>query len=209
VKPVYIYALGDPDTCAIRYIGKSIRPEQRLQNHMNDVSNCHRSHWLQELKAQGKLPLMVIIECIYGDMPWQPEEKFWIAHGRSMGWPLTNNTDGGDGVHGLPESTRMKMANTWVGRKHSDETRMKLSVLGSMRRHTEITKKRMSAAHAGRKITWTDKVAESLRKFSDDQVSAIRNRLLAGEGTLALAEEFGVHRTTISKIKMGKYYGNH
>lgn len=28
MKTVYIYALGDPDTCEIRYIGKSVRPAE-------------------------------------------------------------------------------------------------------------------------------------------------------------------------------------
>lgn len=209
MKPVYIYALGDPDTCAIRYIGKSIRPELRLQNHMNEVSNCHRSHWIQSLKAQGKVPLMVIVERIEGDMPWQLSERFWIAHGRAQGWPLTNNTDGGDGVPGLPEATRARMAAVWIGRKHSEATRKKISDASSARRHSEATKERMSRAHSGRQITWGAKLADALRKFTPGQVESIHGRLLAGERTTDLAAEFGVHRTTISKIKTGKYHGNH
>lgn len=49
-SPVYIYGLTDPITEEIRYIGKSIRPTERLSNHCNEKSNCHRSNWIQSLK---------------------------------------------------------------------------------------------------------------------------------------------------------------
>lgn len=206
MNTVYIYALGDPDTCEIRYIGKSIRPVERLQNHMNEVSNCHRSNWLQSLKRAGKRPLMTIIEQITGDMPWQPSERYWIARGRALGWPLTNNTDGGDGVCGLPQEARDRMAATWRGRKHKPETLLKLSAASSARRHSKETRMRMSEVHSGREIKWAGKIAERLRRFSPDEVASIKRRIESGEGTQALASEFGVHRTTISKIKMGTYY---
>jgi hypothetical protein len=32
---------------------------------------------------------------------WENRERFWIAHGRELGWELFNLTDGGDGLHGL------------------------------------------------------------------------------------------------------------
>ena len=60
VMKTYIYGLVDPETTEIRYIGKTIRPKERLQNHMNEVSNCHRSNWLQSLKRKGLKAEMVI-----------------------------------------------------------------------------------------------------------------------------------------------------
>lgn len=206
---VYIYALSDPDTCQVRYIGKSIRPAERLQNHMNEVSNCHRSHWLQSLKKAGKRPTITIIEQIAGDIPWQLSERYWIARGRKFGWPLTNNTDGGDGVPGLPQETRDRMASIWRGRKHKPESLAKISAASSARRHGQETRQRMSDAHTGREIKWTGKIADKLRKFSPDQVESIKRRIEAGAGTQDIASEFGVHRTTISKIKMGTYHVKH
>ena len=106
---IYIYALVDPDSLLIRYIGKSIRPKERLQNHMNEKSKCHRCNWLQLLKSQNKKPLMFIINILNIDDDWQSIERFWIKLGRDAGWPLTNNTDGGDGVPGLPLETRHRI----------------------------------------------------------------------------------------------------
>lgn len=206
--PVYIYALVDPETGEIRYIGKSIRPAERLQNHMNERSSCHRSHWLQSLKARGLVADLIILERIDGAWPWQHSERRWIAYGRRNGWRLTNNTDGGDGVEGLPEETRAKMASVWTGRKHKPESieKMLATKKANAYRTTEETRARMSAAHTGREITWGDKLSASLRRLSGEQVEEIKRRFAAGDRTTDLAKEYGVHRTTITKIKMGTYY---
>ena len=56
-----------------------------------------------------------------------------------------------------------------------------------------------------REITWGDKISETLRKLSQEDQQDIINRLNNGELVKNLAEEYGVHRTTISKIKKGVY----
>jgi hypothetical protein len=205
-SPAYIYALVDPETGAFRYIGKSIRPKERLQNHMNETCECHRAHWLRTLKAKGLKPTIEILETVAAGDCWKQREIFWIARGRELGWPLTNNTKGGDGVSGLPPETKERMRQTWIGRKHSEETKRKIGAASSIRRHTEETRCKMSAAHSGRKILWVDKVAAALRKLDEKQVAEIRARLEAGEKNKDLSAEYGVHRTTLSKIKMGTYH---
>lgn len=202
---IFIYALIDPNTAKIRYVGKSIRPKQRLQNQMNEVSNCHRSHWLQSLKKDGKIPHQVILQELDDDAPWQSYEIAWIKHGKEMGWPLTNNTDGGDGVCNLPEETKRRMSQVWSGRKHKPETIEKLKFARALRVTSEETRKKHSQSMKGRKITWKEKIAESNRKINDDQLKAIVYRLQCGAKVIELANEYGVHRTTITKIKQGKY----
>ncbi|MGI4812133.1 MAG: hypothetical protein ACRYG5_09880 [Janthinobacterium lividum] len=209
--PVYIYALIDPETDLIRYIGKSVRPMDRLTNHMNERSNCHRSHWLQALKSKGLRPDLAILERIGGAWPWQHSETYWIAYARRHGWPLTNNTEGGDGVTGLPAETRARMAAVWTGRKHKPESIAKMLATKATNPHRMSleSKANMSRAHSGRVITWGDKLSAALRKIEPEQVLAIKARLYAGERTGDLAVEFGVHRTTISKIKMGTYHAKY
>ena len=205
--PVYIYGLTDHETGEVRYIGKSIRPFERLQNHMNEKSNCHRSHWLQSLKKRGLKPGLVIFERIIGAWPWQHSERYWIAYGRRKGWRLTNNTSGGDGVPDLPPETRAKMAAVWKGRKHSPETAEKLRNYRLGVLHSDETKAKMSAAHKGRKITWGDKISQATTSLTVDQVDEIKAAISNGAKVKDLADQYGRHRTTISKIKMGTYNG--
>lgn len=206
--PVYIYGLVDPRTQLIRYIGKSIRPLQRLANHLNDSGKCHRTHWLNELKKLGLKPEIVYLERIEGGWPWQESEKFWIAYGRKHGWPLTNNTDGGDGVSGLHEDAKAKMREHgwWRGRKHTEETKRKIAEKSRGRMASPERRAKMSKLMRGRQITWGDALAKAVRKLTDEQVNEIATRLAAGEKVVKLAAEYEVHRTTISKIKAGTYY---
>jgi predicted kinase len=202
---IYIYGLIDPDTRKIRYIGKSVRPKERLQNQMNELSNCHRSHWLQELKRNGKRPYQITLQELEDSEPWQEWEKAWIKHGRESGWPLTNNTDGGDGVCNLPVETRQRMARVWLGRKHSAESLERLRIARAQRITTDETRKRISAAMAGRQITWRDKISASNRKLSQLDIASILDALNSGASVVSLSNQYGVHRTTISKVKKGKY----
>ena len=203
--PAFIYCLVDPETDEIRYIGKSIRPEERLMNHMNERSRCHRTHWLQSLKRRGLRPIQIILEIIDGGWPWQESERYWIAYGKRAGWPLTNGTDGGDGVPGLSGESKERMARTWVGRKHSDETKRKIGEKSRSRRHTAATRQKMSEAHSGRVIAWADKISQSLCKLTDSQIAEILDALAKGETVTSLAVKYGVHRTTLSKVKAGTY----
>lgn len=204
-KKIYIYGLCDPESGLIRYIGKSIRPNERLTNHMNDQGTCHRTNWLRSLKSKGLKPNLVILQELPDDAIWQDAEKAWIAYGRSQGWPLVNNTSGGDGVCGLPEETRRRISQVWVGRKHSDETKAKIGAASRLKKMPEEAKRRISESQKGRKITWADKLHLAVRKFTEQQVEEISRRLDSGELVKDLAEEYGVHRTTISKIKTGTY----
>jgi len=64
----------------------------------------------------------------------------------------------------------------------------------------------MSKAHKGREVHWGDKLSAALRKLTDEDVRVIADRLAAGGLGKDLAAEYGVHRTTISKIKKGTYH---
>lgn len=56
-----------------------------------------------------------------------------------------------------------------------------------------------------REITWGDKIAQSVRKLTIDDIHNIQNSLEDGVKVIELARRYGVHRTTISKVKAGTY----
>ena len=138
--------------------------------------------------------------------PWQHSEKFWIAYGRKQGWPLTNGTNGGDGVDGITGDGLARMRATWLGRKHKPESIERIAAASKGRTKSESSKALMRQIMTGREITWGDKLSQSLQKFTTDQTTAIQARLKNGETVISLSKEFGVHRTTMSKIKNGTYH---
>lgn len=95
---IYIYALLDPDTDEVRYVGKTDNTNRRLSRHIHVAENDNpaKVKWVTSLKANGKIPKMVILEESAPDT-WVDREKHWIAYYRASGAALTNLSSGGHG----------------------------------------------------------------------------------------------------------------
>lgn len=93
---VYIYALKDPETKEIRYVGKANNPKARYHQHVNsnDLTNSHKHNWIMELHRKGLEPELLILEET-DDKRWEKREKHWIKFGLDNDWPLTNISAGG------------------------------------------------------------------------------------------------------------------
>jgi DNA-binding transcriptional regulator YiaG len=203
----YIYGLYDPRSGALRYVGKTDRPEQRLANQMNERGDTHRCHWLQELRSLGLRPTQQILTAVPRGDDWQMAERWRIAVALHMRDPLTNATDGGDGVCGLSPEARAKMAATWVGRKHTPEARARMrsrpaQCFTSARRDAVAAKMRdrvFTAEHRGR-------IRVAIQKLTPTQVREIRVLIDQGVSQYVIAERFGVHQGTVSNIARGVTY---
>lgn len=205
--PIFIYGLVDPETRGVRYVGKSIRPFERLTSHMNEPPGCHRTHWLRELRSRGLKPTMIVLQVFADGEAWQESERFWIAEGKRRGWNLTNNTIGGDGVPGLSPEARARISAASSSRRYGPEVRAKIGAASRGRRASPERKARMRALMTGRTFTpdWIAKIRDGLRKLTDEDIAAIQYRIEIGELSCDLAKEYGVHRTTIQKVKAGTY----
>jgi hypothetical protein len=96
---VFIYALLDPRTNQVRYIGKANNPKDRYSNHYNSArdKNSHKRNWINNIRNDGLKPELAIID----EVPktnWQYWEKFYIYLFKSWGFDLLNYTGGGDGA---------------------------------------------------------------------------------------------------------------
>lgn len=90
----FIYALCDPDTKTVRYVGKSDNPQGRYYNHIKDKHRTHKVAWINKLKSQGKKPILTILEEI-GHEYWEECEKKWISFYKSdPNIDLTNYAEG-------------------------------------------------------------------------------------------------------------------
>jgi hypothetical protein len=204
---ISIYALKDPRTDKIRYVGKTNQSlKARISAHFMDKCKCLRIQWMGELKSLGLRPVFIILESLESETPWQDREIYWIAKMRSLGADLTNSTSGGEGTPNLPKETRERMRKTWLGRKHTPESIMKLKKARALRVTSDETRAKMSQSQTGRKITWIGKIAEANRKIDKETHDLIIKRIHSGEKVCELAKEYKMHRTSISKIKSGTYF---
>jgi len=207
---IYIYALIDPFTDEIRYIGKSVRPKERLTNQCNEHANTHRCHWIQSVLAKGKRPIQKILEVLPPGSDWQSREKYWIAYGKQQDWPLTNGTSGGDGLDNPPEHVKKKIRKTWLGRKHKPESLKKIGAASRGRKFSPEALRKKSEAMKGRVFSkeHLSKIARSNEKLTTEQVQEIRRLMREGISQYVIADMFGVHQGTISNIKRGVSYSH-
>lgn len=100
-----IYALCDPDTNKVRYIGKStIGASLRFNKHLAPSSlesKTHKNNWIKSLLEVGKVPNVEVLEIIPEDVfthdILNQAEDFYIHLFKSNGYNLTNSQDGGKG----------------------------------------------------------------------------------------------------------------
>lgn len=99
---VFIYALVDPRDMTVRYIGKTVSPEDRLLAHLDATqNNGPLRRWILELSGLGRIPEMVTLEKCPG-LAWEDAERYWIAWFRSRSAELYNIEAGGTGKLARP-----------------------------------------------------------------------------------------------------------
>lgn len=110
----FIYALIDPETNEIRYIGKSNLPKQRYNAHLRETSKNDKTRWIASLKSRGLKPILQILEVVSLEL-WEVRECYWIAHYREQGYNLTNTRDGGGGTAHMAREIARKISTKLKG----------------------------------------------------------------------------------------------
>lgn len=135
---VFIYLLLDPVTGEIRYVGWTAKAlATRLRQHLRDRCACHRTWWIRGLLHQGLRPQIQLLQAVPSEQ-WAEAERYWIAHFRDAGCPLTNGTLGGEGM---------------LGHIVSPGTRAKLSKATKLQFEDPKARAAVSAVHKGKTIS--------------------------------------------------------
>ena len=145
-----VYALIDPRTHQLRYIGKALDTEQRERNHFNQskYGNAPKSEWVRELRAAGLRPEMLVIEeCAPADSA--DREKYWIARARVRGAPLLNMKSGGQGRIQTSAETRKRISEGNKGKGHGSEWRAAHAAALRGRKASDETKAKMGKQRMG------------------------------------------------------------
>ena len=95
---LYIYALLDPNTGEVRYIGKSSDPQRRLKSHIQECTNHSRRtnnqrkrEWIGSLLANKQKPIVVVLQELSESDDWAFIEFCWGWYYRLRGAILVNN----------------------------------------------------------------------------------------------------------------------
>lgn len=168
-----IYALKDPETLEIRYIGQTSRGMRRPQEHeifaKKIGAQSYKYKWIRALQARGFRYLVEILQVVESAELLNEAECAWIEKGRKLGWKLTNLTDGGEGTRGYRE-------------KKSPEHRMKISAANKGRIISVSARQKQSATLKGRKLTEEHKQALRSAKRPPRSIKACKalSRALLG-----------------------------
>ena len=124
----FIYALLDPETLSIRYIGKSSNPAGRLRQHIRDAfkERNYKANWIRSLLGIGMQPTLQIVDEV-NVSEWQAAEAAYIEFYRSEGCAITNGSPGGEGWGSGKDHPSFGKPSHLRGKKRSPETIAKMS----------------------------------------------------------------------------------
>lgn len=147
----FIYALCEPGTRTVRYIGMTNNTSRRLREHLcaGVRLKTHLGHWLRNLVASGLSPELIVLREVGSEFGPEAEMRF-IRLARGCKMNLVNGTDGGEGVQNPSPETRAKKSaaltpeirkkmskdnsgpkNFFFGERHTLEARAKMSACNS------------------------------------------------------------------------------
>lgn len=170
---IYIYGLYDPRDNELRYIGKTSRLEQRLNEHLVEARKgkikSYKNNWIKQLLNKNMLPYIEVLE-VSSYENWKEKEKYWITFYKENGSKLTNIMNGGQGFevgHKHSPEVIEKLKKTLAGRKPpalaiqraaeknrgkphptSEEAKRKLRAINLGKKHSQETIDRMRIAQA-------------------------------------------------------------
>jgi len=173
-----IYELIDPILGVPRYVGYTKNPiKDRLDGHISRslrLKCTFKEKWIVSLIRQDKKPTIRVIKYLPKSIigTWQDWETYYIAKYRELGYPLTNGTDGGEGVTMTPE-LKAKISATLKGIKRSEETKLKISTAKRGISFSEEHKYKLKVARKDRVISEVQKAKTSVNKVLRGRVGEL------------------------------------
>ncbi len=140
-----IYALVDPDTELVRYIGRSSAGLDRPREHRWKCKRerTHKAAWIRSLLRAGKDYVVRILEVCTTEAETVDAEIVWIANAGRLGWDLTNATDGGEGS----ARKKLNLPDAEIVRRYLDgESELALALAYNVNRWTITRRLREAGA---------------------------------------------------------------
>jgi hypothetical protein len=168
-----IYVLIDPLDGEIRYVGvTTVTLESRLSGHIGEAAggiDTYKCRWIRKLVRLGFKPTIVQL-CLVKGESWSEVEVYWIAYFKTIGCPLTNATEGGQG-HKITQEIKDKISLAQKGKpKKNPNPRLSSSHKNKIRQATsnswkdpvEVEKKKQ-----GMRKIWQQRTAEERLRITN------------------------------------------
>lgn len=153
-----IYGLKDPLTDVIMYVGKSSSGLKRPRYHAHaarkgDGGLC--ANWIRGLLDLELMYEIVVLEYVVDASVLVDREVWWIACGRNNGWPLLNQTIGGEGLPGFKhyKLTKSKLRDAALRQWSNPNSRKRITESMIGRTVSPLGRARLSVAHLGVRLT--------------------------------------------------------
>lgn len=206
MKFTFIYALSDPITNEIRYVGKSDDLKKRFVEHIRKCkyTNTHKNNWIKSLLNKNLRPNIEILETVSID-EWGFWETYWINQMKSWGFNLTNIASGGRGGNqGLIINKKISLA--LKNRKFSSSTLEKMRLGAKQRKISCEGRKNLSFHRSGKgNPMYGKKRPENAKHYrSVSQYDLNNNYLYTWQGIIIASKTLNINRCTISDVCNGR-----
>jgi hypothetical protein len=118
----FIYALADPVTNEIRYVGKADRVKSRYASHLREAKSGKKSakcQWIREVIEFNQMPKLIVLEEIPLD-EWKKAEIYYIAECKKLGHNLTNVAKGGEGFESGYVQDQLFQMKKYLGKRYNE-----------------------------------------------------------------------------------------
>ena len=129
-KPIHFYVLKDPISLDVKYVGRSVQPKKRYQQHIySGRKHGHKNQkaaWICSLLDKELKPIMEIIETLYeyeNKEIIKDREMELIAEYRKT-CDLKNSRDLVDNGYEFSEKTRERMSKAQMGNTNKKGTKV-------------------------------------------------------------------------------------
>jgi hypothetical protein len=216
-----IYALCEPGTENIRYVGQAANLKPRYSGHYTAAklkTNTHHNNWIKSLKRKKKRADILILWQANDPSELDRLEIGWIANCRALGYSLTNYLNGGNvSMRGkkMSAATRKKMSDAAKGIYKRAFTKEEISDILFLYETTtrEVIKDKYHVAnHTIKRILRDNNIVPhrlrkdkkyGTKKLNEQLVLAIRAEYIPGKrgfGYQSLATKYGVSDVNIRYI---------
>lgn len=186
VTKYLIYALIDPRTEQVRYVGQSSCGMKRPRMHsfasvLHKDGHTAKACWIRSLQQLGLEYRIAILDMLPEPAGLDELEQYWIARGRASGWPLLNHRAGGE-----------------TGRGHypSEETRRKIGEASARNWRDPVYRQRVLAACRGVKRSAETRARMSEAQRGNTKGSKTKGRVVSPETRAKIrAALLGRHRS--------------